>query len=195
MNQVPLVQAPSQEREALVRIPTTEALEMPPRTERLSRTASPAQPIPRWKQMIVTLVPAYLGSTLFGLALFPLLPGWPFAAINLVMNLFLVLMLTYVALPLAQHWLAGWLSAPSTFSQRLAASRRRLLRHARLLLAPVSLALRRFATSLPAFQLLVRRYPQKLIARTHLRWAPGRWVSATIQIRVTVHQGGYAWRQ
>jgi DNA-binding IclR family transcriptional regulator len=68
--------------------------------------------IPRWKMFLITLIPAYAGSTALGLVLFALVPHWPFPIINLVLTLLLVVFLTYGALPLAMHLLAGWLNAP-----------------------------------------------------------------------------------
>jgi hypothetical protein len=113
MNEVPLTQIAPEEQRAPAR--TTETL----RTQVRPRTDALVQPVPpRWKQGITILVPAYIGSTFFGLALFALFPDWPFPIINIVMNIFLVLMLTYGAQPLAQRLLAGWLYAPSTSSKK-----------------------------------------------------------------------------
>jgi hypothetical protein len=173
MNKASRVQAPLQEREVTAYTPTTETLETLPRIETLPRANPAAMRAPRWKQVVVTIVPAYIGSTIFGLALFALFPGWPFPAINLFMNVFLVLLLTYVTQPLAQRLLAGWLYAPSKLSQKLAVRWRRI------------------AARLPVSRFLVRRQAQRLIALARLTWAPGAY-RATLQIRVTVHKGGYS---
>ncbi len=113
-NKAPLAQATLQKGETPAPATITEALPTLPPGEALPRANSSTGRTPRWKQAVVTIIPAYIGSTLFGLALFAFLPNWPFVAINVFMNLFLVLLLTYVAQPLTQRWLSGWLSAPPT---------------------------------------------------------------------------------
>jgi hypothetical protein len=92
---------------------TTEALTLGAISplERNQMPGNATRHIPRWKMVIITLVPVYAGSTLLGLALFALFPGWPFPVLNGLMSLLLVLLLTYVTQPVAVRLLSDWLYA------------------------------------------------------------------------------------
>ncbi len=97
---------------------TTEALgALPPLAERQPPITSVAQDIPRWKLFVLTVFPAYAGSTAIGLALLALLPGWSFIAMNAVMTVLLVLLLTYGTQPLAMRLFDRWLHAPPKGAQ------------------------------------------------------------------------------
>jgi DNA-binding IclR family transcriptional regulator len=91
---------------------TTERLPLGDLRSYVNRQQPHFAAVPRWKMLLITLIPAYAGSTAFGLVLFALMPPWPFPVINLVLTFLLVVFLTYGALPLAMHLLAGWLNAP-----------------------------------------------------------------------------------
>src|SRR5215475_5052536 len=78
--------------------------------EAFFRQKSPALP-PRWKMAIATylgVVPVVMG---LALTLGPLIRHWSFVLNNLVFNALVVVLLTWVVMPLVTRALRGWLEA------------------------------------------------------------------------------------
>ncbi|GHO98679.1 hypothetical protein KSF_087270 [Reticulibacter mediterranei] len=90
--------------------------------------------IPKWKQSLITILPAWLISSVLAPVLGACFPEWPFLFLNLVVTVILVLVLTYLILPVSTRLLHGWLlAAPSTPApRRTRRSRRRALLSPRL---------------------------------------------------------------
>src|SRR4051794_36653207 len=71
--------------------------------------------IPKWKQSLITILPAWLISSVLAPVLGAWFPQWPFLFLNLVVTVILVMVLTYLILPVTTRLLHGWLlAAPST---------------------------------------------------------------------------------
>lgn len=90
--------------------------------------------IPKWKQSLITILPAWLLSSVLAPVLGACFPQWSFLFLNLVVTVILVLVLTYLILPLTTRLLHGWLlTTPSTPApRRTRRSQRRALLSPRL---------------------------------------------------------------
>jgi uncharacterized protein len=64
---------------------------------------------PKWKMAIVTLIAAYCISTLTNYILNPSLGRWPLLASSIIINVILVVSLTYFAMPILSRLLQRWL--------------------------------------------------------------------------------------
>jgi antibiotic biosynthesis monooxygenase (ABM) superfamily enzyme len=64
---------------------------------------------PKWKMAIVSLFAAYCISTLSNYILSPFLGPWPLLASSIIINVILVVSLTYFAMPLLSRLLQRWL--------------------------------------------------------------------------------------
>jgi antibiotic biosynthesis monooxygenase (ABM) superfamily enzyme len=71
------------------------------------------QPPPRWKMALATTPAAYVLITVIVLAVDPISEGWPRAAVNALVTVVMVLLLTYVAMPVVTRVLRRWLYPPS----------------------------------------------------------------------------------
>ena len=67
---------------------------------------------PRWKMSIITFFPAYGISALAFTLLRPILDSTPFLLFNVIINLVLVVALTYVAMPSLAKLFRRWLYPP-----------------------------------------------------------------------------------
>jgi uncharacterized protein len=70
---------------------------------------SPLVPLPRWKMAIVTFFGVYPVATVLGQTLGPLIGPWHFLLRNLLFNACVVVLLTWVVMPLLTRILHGWL--------------------------------------------------------------------------------------
>jgi antibiotic biosynthesis monooxygenase (ABM) superfamily enzyme len=75
------------------------------------------EPPPRWKMALVTAPASYVLAAIVLLALSPIIEDWPFLLANVVVTILLVLLLTYVAMPILTRLLRSWLY-PSQAHQR-----------------------------------------------------------------------------
>ena len=64
---------------------------------------------PKWKMAIVSLLAAYCISTLSNYILSPFLGPWPLLASSIIINVILVVSLTYFAMPILSRLLQRWL--------------------------------------------------------------------------------------
>lgn len=85
--------------------------EQPENDSGMLHRATSEQSPPRWKMFLLTFPAAYILSTIIVIPLLTLLPTWPFIAINLIVNLLLAFLLTYIGLPLLTHLFHTWLYA------------------------------------------------------------------------------------
>jgi antibiotic biosynthesis monooxygenase (ABM) superfamily enzyme len=76
------------------------------------------EPPPRWKMALVTTPAAYVLILVILTALSPLSEAWPLAASNALVTVLMVVLLTYVAMPLVTRALRPWLY-PSRARRRL----------------------------------------------------------------------------
>jgi hypothetical protein len=65
--------------------------------------------IPKWKQSLITIIPAWLLSSLLAPVMNVWVPQWPFLVTNLIITVILVIALTYLILPFMTRLLHGWL--------------------------------------------------------------------------------------
>lgn len=96
----------------------TDLTEGPARTEELHGLESwftfpdqPLRPLPQWKMAIVTYLGVVPVTLFLALTLGRLLRDWNFVLNNLVFNIFVVALLTWVVMPLFTRALHGWLQA------------------------------------------------------------------------------------
>jgi antibiotic biosynthesis monooxygenase (ABM) superfamily enzyme len=97
-------------------------LEQEPRVEELCGLESwftlpgaPAlRPLPRWKMALVTLVGVYPTSLLIGLVVIPFLENWPHWLRSLVFAVLMVVMLTWLVMPLLTRAFRPWLYPPDS---------------------------------------------------------------------------------
>jgi antibiotic biosynthesis monooxygenase (ABM) superfamily enzyme len=75
------------------------------------------EPPPRWKMALVTAPASYVLAAIVLLALSPIIEDWPFLLANVVVTILLVLLLTYVAMPVLTRMFRPWLY-PSQAHQR-----------------------------------------------------------------------------
>jgi antibiotic biosynthesis monooxygenase (ABM) superfamily enzyme len=76
------------------------------------------RPPPRWKMALVTTPAAYVLIMAILLALSPVVESWPFAVLNAVVTVLMVVLLTYVAMPLLTRVLRPWLYPTGTRRRR-----------------------------------------------------------------------------
>ena len=67
------------------------------------------EPPPRWKMALVTAPASYVLAAIVLLVLAPIIEDWPFLLANVVVTILLVLLLTYVAMPILTRLLRSWL--------------------------------------------------------------------------------------
>jgi antibiotic biosynthesis monooxygenase (ABM) superfamily enzyme len=72
---------------------------------------SPQNPPPRWKMAIATYLGVVPTIMTLALTLAPLIRSWNFVLYNLVFNACVVVLLTWVVMPLITRALHGWLQA------------------------------------------------------------------------------------
>jgi len=64
---------------------------------------------PKWKMAIVTFIAAYCISTLVNYILNPFLGRWPLLVSSIIINVILIVSLTYLAMPILSQLLQRWL--------------------------------------------------------------------------------------
>lgn len=69
----------------------------------------PLRPLPQWKMALVTFVAVDIVTTLLFWVLGPFIQSWPFLLRNSVFNVFVVVCLTWLAMPVLTRALHGWL--------------------------------------------------------------------------------------
>jgi hypothetical protein len=92
--------------------------------------ASTQAAIPKWKQSLITILPAWLISSILAPVLGACFPQCPFVLMNLVVTVILVLVLTYFILPVTTRLLHSWLVSahdPTTPHKKKRSQRRALL--------------------------------------------------------------------
>lgn len=96
--------------------------------------ASAQASIPKWKQSLITILPAWLISSILAPVLGACFPQCPFVLMNLVVTVILVLVLTYFILPVTTMLLHGWLvpSHTTTAPRRKKQGQRRAMASPRL---------------------------------------------------------------
>ncbi len=114
------------------------SLDLSARPTRSRHRATPPSPagaetaILKWKQSLLSIISAWLLSSLLAPVMNTWVPQWPFLVTNLIITVILVIALTYFILPVATRLLHGWLMpAPS-----IAAPRRKRRGQRRTLLSP-----------------------------------------------------------
>jgi len=75
---------------------------------------SPYGPPPRWKMAAVTLIGVFPASVILGMTVGPLTDGWPFPTDTLVFSILMVILLTWVVMPLFTRLLHHWLHPDTT---------------------------------------------------------------------------------
>ncbi len=75
---------------------------------------SPLLPLPKGKMAIATFLGVFPVATVLNLTLGPALKSWHFVLSNAVFNACVVILLTWVVMPLITRGLHNWLHAPET---------------------------------------------------------------------------------
>jgi len=70
---------------------------------------APLQPLPKWKMAISTYLGVLPVVMLLALTIGPLIGSWPFILNNIVFNACVVVILTWIVMPLITRALSGWL--------------------------------------------------------------------------------------
>lgn len=70
---------------------------------------SSLRPLPKWKMAVVTFVAVFPVATVLGVVLAPAMQTWHFLLGNAVFNLCVVILLTWLVMPLLTRLLHGWL--------------------------------------------------------------------------------------
>ena len=78
----------------------------------------PVEPPPRWKMAVATTPAAYVLILAILTVLSPVSESWPLAVSNAVVTVLMVVLLTYVAMPLVTRMLRRWLYPPAQRRQR-----------------------------------------------------------------------------
>ena len=72
---------------------------------------SPHRPPPKWKMAVATFIGVFPVAMLLNLALGPAIRSWPFLLSNALFNACVVILLTWLVMPLVTRALHGWLNA------------------------------------------------------------------------------------
>lgn len=73
---------------------------------------SPHSPPPRWKMAIATFLGVFPVAMILNLTLGPTIRSWPFLLSNAVFNACVVMLLTWLVMPLVTRVLRDWLNRP-----------------------------------------------------------------------------------
>jgi hypothetical protein len=126
------------------------------------RAAPVSTHIPKWKQSLITIVPAWIVSSILAPVMTAYFPQCPFLVMNLIEMVILVIVLTYFILPATTRIFHRWLVAPHNTSVRR--RKRRGQRHA--MIAPrLQLLMLLLLTVVPTF-FVTQTQPSALAAPT-----------------------------
>jgi len=75
---------------------------------------SPAGPPPKWKMSVATLLGVFPLAMFLHLTLDPVIRDWHFTLRNAVFNAAVVVLLSWVVMPIVTRLLRGWLQPPSS---------------------------------------------------------------------------------
>jgi hypothetical protein len=104
--------------------------------------------IPKWKQSLITIIPAWLINSILAPMMTSCFPQCPFLVMNLVETIILVIVLTYLILPATTRILHRWLVTSHDTSRR----RRRRRSQRRAIIAPhLQLLILLLLTVIPTF--------------------------------------------
>lgn len=67
------------------------------------------KPLPKWKMATATFIGVFPSATLLALTLAPLIKGLPFILSGIIFNAAMVILLTWIVMPLVTHLLHHWL--------------------------------------------------------------------------------------
>ncbi|GHO96518.1 hypothetical protein KSF_065660 [Reticulibacter mediterranei] len=118
--------------------------------------------IPKWKQSLITIIPAWLVSSILAPVMNACFPQCPFLVMNLIETIILVVVLTYLILPATTKILHRWLVTSHNTSTR----RRKRRSQRRAIIAPrLQVLLLLLLTVIPTF-LVAQTQPSALAAPT-----------------------------